>query len=432
MTLVARELPLPPRPLLLARRLGDDPRLALLWAASGHGPSFIAVDPVAESDALDPEPSLVTRHDGNELGRVPRWIGFVPYEALRELERPGFVPAVDPRSEPQMVAPRWWRFGAVVRVDERVTVVGDDVVRVNALSARLLATPDRAPAPVRLQLQPGEAPARHAERVRAALELIRQGQIYQVNLARRLELAVDGDPIDLLAWLCREVRPPYATALRWPGASVVSSTPELLLEQCADGRIWTDPIKGTLPRGQHAASDRAARQALERDPKERAELSMIVDVERNDVGRVSTIGSVRAEAPRLTTHGLVWHRQARVSGSLAPGLTRRDLLRALLPSGSVTGAPKVRAMEIIAALEAERRGLYTGALGFITQRGEMTLAMAIRTLTLRGNEGHYFTGGGIVADSEPLREVEETIWKARQLFGRAGRHGPSSDDAAPA
>jgi anthranilate/para-aminobenzoate synthase component I len=421
MTLVARELPLAPRPLALARRLRNASRLALLWSAAGDGPSFIAPDPIAESDALDPEPALVARGGADERERVPRWVGFIPYESLRDLERPAFVAPVDPRAEPQIVAPRWWRFGAVVRVGERVSVVGDDAARVKALSEQLLATPDPTPSPVRLELLPGETPSRHAERVRAALELIRQGEIYQVNLARRLELAVDGDAIDLLAWLCREARPPYAAAFRWPGASVVSSTPELLLEQRAGGRIWTEPIKGTRPRGQHAASDRAAREELEHDPKERAELSMIVDVERNDIGKVSTIGSVRAAPPRLTTHGLVWHREARVSGLLAPQLTRRDLLRALLPSGSVTGAPKVRAMEIIAALEAERRGLYTGAIGFITQRGEMTLAMAIRTLTTRAGAGHYFTGGGIVADSDPAREVEETFWKAQQLFGRAGR-----------
>ncbi|HTV17958.1 MAG TPA: anthranilate synthase component I family protein [Polyangiaceae bacterium] len=421
MTLVARELPLPPRPLALARRLADSPRLALFWSASGAGPSFIAPDPIAESDAIDPEPSLTAREGRSELESVPRWAGFIPYEALRDIERPSHVPANDSRAEPQLRAPCWWRLGAVVCVGERVTVVGDDAARVEALSARLLSTSDPGPSPVSLELLPGEPPARHAERVRAALELIRQGQIYQVNLARRLELAVRGDAVDLLDAMCVDTRPPYAAAFRWGDTSIVSSTPELLLEHRAGGRIWTDPIKGTRPRGQHAASDRAACDELELDPKERAELSMIVDVERNDVGKVSAIGTVRARAPRLTTHGLVWHRQARVSGVLAPELTRCDSLRALLPSGSVTGAPKVRAMEIIAALEAERRGLYTGALGFITQRGEMTLAMAIRTLTTRAGEGHYFTGGGIVADSDPAREVEETVWKAQQLFGRAGR-----------
>jgi anthranilate/para-aminobenzoate synthase component I len=117
---------------------------------------------------------------------------------------------------------------------------------------------------------------------------------------------------------------------------------------------------------------------------------------------------------------LVWHRRANVRAALRPGVSRLELLEAMLPSGSVTGAPKVRAMEVIAKLEAQRRGLYTGGLGFLTHHGELTLAMAIRTLTVRAGSGHYFTGGGIVADSQPWREVEETAWKAQQLFGRAG------------
>jgi anthranilate/para-aminobenzoate synthase component I len=144
-------------------------------------------------------------------------------------------------------------------------------------------------------------------------------------------------------------------------------------------------------------------------------------VERNDLGRVSAIGSVRLRrAPFVSSQGLVWHRRADVVGRLRPEVTREELLLAMLPSGSVTGAPKVRAMEIIARLEPQRRGLYTGAVGFINQGGELTLAMAIRTLTVRDKTGHYFTGGGIVADSQPAFELEETYWKALQLFGRAG------------
>jgi anthranilate/para-aminobenzoate synthase component I len=421
MTLFARELGLAPNALGLARRLAkSEPELALLWSASGAGPSFIAVRPLATSQALDPEPQLRTLPGANELSRVPRWVGVIPYEALRGLERPGFVAAVDPRPEPQLSLPMWWRLGAVVRVDNRVTVVGDDRASVDALCRALLTAADPGPSSVRLGLAAGEPDERHAERVRAALELIRQGEIYQVNLARRLELDVCGDPVDVLAWLCKGTRPPYAAAFSFGGASVISTSPELLLAQSADGRILTRPIKGTRPRGRDAVSDARSAQELDGDPKEQAELNMIIDVERNDVGRVSRIGSVRSSAPRVTTHGLVWHRHSNVSGLLEPHVSRRELLAALLPSGSVTGAPKVRAMEIIAHLESERRGLYTGGLGFINHRGELTLAMAIRTLTTRARVGHYFTGGGIVADSDPTREVEETSWKARQLFGRAG------------
>lgn len=420
MTLQALELPLRPDPLALARRLAKEPELALLWSASGDGPSFIATRPVSISSAVDPEPALAPSVAMGGLGRAPRWVGFIPYEALRGLERPGFVAAIDPRAEPQLTRPMWWRLGAVVCIGQRVTVVGDDATCVNALARQLTQSPDPGPSDVRLQLVASEPAERHAERVRAALDLIREGHIYQVNLARRLELDVRGDAIDLLAWLCQQTRPPYASAFRFGDVNVISTSPELLLQHSARGRILTRPIKGTRPRGGDAASDARARAELESDPKEQAELAMIIDVERNDVGRVATVGSVRTSPPCVTTHGLVWHRHANVSGELASHLARADLFAALLPSGSVTGAPKVRAMELIAALESERRGLYTGGLGLITHQGETTLAMAIRTLTSRAGVGHYFTGGGIVADSDPARELLETLWKARQLFGRAG------------
>jgi anthranilate/para-aminobenzoate synthase component I len=419
----ARELPLAPEPLALARRLAGEPDLALLWSASGGGPSFIAVRPLRVSHALDPEPALQTRRHERALARAPRWIGLVPYEALRGIERPGFVPAVDGRPEPQLSTPLWWRLGAVVCVGERVTVIGDDEASVDALCEQLMSARARAPGPVGIEPVASEPLERHGERIRAALALIRAGQIYQINLARRIDLRVAGDAIDLLEHLCRETRPPYAAAFRFGGSSVVSTSPELLLQHRVGGHILTSPIKGTRPRGRDARGDARLREELDGDAKEQAELGMIIDVERNDVGRVSTIGSVRASAPFVSTHGLVWHRRANVRGVLEPGISRARLLRAMLPSGSVTGAPKVRAMEWIATLEAARRGLYTGGLGYLTHEGEMTLAMAIRTLTARGVDGQYFTGGGIVADSDPEREVEETRWKAQQLFGRAASTG---------
>ncbi len=420
MKLTARELALPPNPLRLASRLAGERQLAFLWSASGGGMSYIGVRPIAQSAALDPEPELATAPGGSELERAPRWIGIVPYESRRGLERPAWGSARDAREAPHFAEPVWWRFGAVVCVGERVSVVGDDASSVEDLSRQLMQASESSPGEARLEELASEPPERHAERVRAALDLITQGQIYQVNLARRLELRVRGATMDLLRAVCRETRPAYAAAFRFDEARVISTSPELLLEHRVGGRLMTSPIKGTRPRGKDAESDARLREELSRDSKERAELSMIIDVERNDLGKVASIGSVRVQPPMVTTHGLVWHRRANVLAVLRPGVSRRELLEAMLPSGSVTGAPKVRAMELIAELEAARRGLYTGALGFITHRGEMTLSMAIRTLTLEGESGHYFTGGGIVADSNPERELEETRWKARQLFGRAG------------
>jgi anthranilate synthase component I len=145
---------------------------------------------------------------------------------------------------------------------------------------------------------------------------------------------------------------------------------------------------------------------------------MVVDVERNDLGRIARPGSVRQLGePAVHTHPTVHHRSVELGAHVRPDVTRAELLCAMIPSGSVTGAPKVRAMELIRDLEAERRGLYTGAIGFVAHDGTLELSMAIRTLTLRQGEGRYFAGGGIVADSDPDREVEETRWKALQVLG---------------
>ena len=415
MTLTAIELALPPNPLRIAHRLKNERELAFLWSASGAGRSFIAVRPLARSDALDPEPELATTEHASLLTSTPRWIGVVPYEARRSLERPGLGRDGDAREEPHVVRPAWWRFGAVVCIDDRVSVVGDDPESVRDLARQLLLAPETGPEEAALTALPGEEPELHVERVRAALDLIAAGQIYQVNLARRLELHVRGASLDLLRRLCRETRPPYAASLQLGDLHVISSSPELLLQQRANGLLLTSPIKGTRPRGTDAASDARLREELAADPKERAELSMIIDVERNDLGRVSTIGSVRAQAPIVAAQGLVWHRRANVLGRLRSDVPRAELIAAMVPSGSVTGAPKVRAMEVIARLEAQRRGLYTGAIGLLTHQGELQLAMAIRTLCVQGGVGHYFAGGGIVADSDPEREVQETAWKALQL-----------------
>jgi anthranilate/para-aminobenzoate synthase component I len=192
--------------------------------------------------------------------------------------------------------------------------------------------------------------------------------------------------------------------------------------------VFTSPIKGTRPRGANATEDARLVAELEASPKERAELTMVIDVERNDLGRVSEPGSVRlVSGPSVRALPTVHHREATLGARLKRGISRRDVLLAMLPSGSVTGAPKARAMEMIAELEPHRRGLYTGAYGSIDHQGSVELAMAIRVLVMRRGVGHYFSGGGIVAESDPAAEVEETTWKAAALFGPgAARVGETS------
>jgi anthranilate/para-aminobenzoate synthase component I len=262
---------------------------------------------------------------------------------------------------------------------------------------------------------------RHEERIRAALDLISAGEIYQVNLARRFGLRVRGGAVALLRALCPGGLTRHAAALDWPELSVAAATPELFLALDAERTVRTSPIKGTRPRDREPRRDLELARSLDEDPKERAELAMVIDVERNDLGRLAVAGSVRLERPpHVETLETVHHRVATVAARLRPSISRRALLEATLPSGSVTGAPKVRAMEVIRELEPVRRGLYTGALGFVRHDGGLELGMAIRTLTARGGEGAYFSGGGIVADSDPAREVEETLWKARRLIELSG------------
>jgi anthranilate/para-aminobenzoate synthase component I len=299
-----------------------------------------------------------------------------------------------------------------------VLVAGDHPLAVRELCALLCRRGGTAvDQPARLEaLGEDDPPRAHIARVERALELIARGEIYQVNLARRLRFRASGSALGMLRMLGLRARPAYGAAFAMEGLDVASTSPELFLALDPDRRVWTAPIKGTRPRGRDAGHDGALARELDGDPKERAELTMVLDVERNDLGRVAVPGSVRLiDRPRVHTHSTVHHRAATLSARLRRDVSRTALLEAMLPSGSVTGAPKIRAMELIAELEASRRGLYTGALGFIRHDGGLRLAMAIRTLTARSGEGHYFVGGGIVADSDPERELEETRWKAVQL-----------------
>jgi anthranilate/para-aminobenzoate synthase component I len=344
----------------------------------------------------------------------------VPYECGRLLERKAWTRVPDERSVPHVAAPIWRRYAAVVEIDHQsgfVRVVGDDAKRVDALARDLTSTSARALPPVRLSaLEDDDPPSAHVERVRRAQELIAAGDLYQVNLARRLRFAVEGPPFDVFAALAQRAPAPFGACLDFGNVAVCASSPELFLATKARGRIETAPIKGTRPRGRDAIEDLALARELDESPKEIAELTMILDVERNDLGRVAVPGSVRVlRPPSVETHRTVHHRVAWLGALAQSRMTQLDVLRAMFPSGSVTGAPKVRAMEVIAKLEPARRGLYTGAFGSVAFDGSLRLAMAIRVLTMRGREAHYFAGGGIVADSDPEKELDETRWKGAQL-----------------
>ncbi len=407
-------------PLELVRPLLGEPGAVLAF----DGPRAVfACRPVARSLDLDPEPELRLEPNTSD---APRWFGLLPYEAFRGLERRSVV---DTRARPLLDHVLWYRYSAVALFDAAGgRVEGDDPVAVEWLRAALaqrragLTTERPAlPTPVQLSLrEPLEAPELHERRISQALTQIAAGNLYQVNLARRFEFHVDGHPVEILRVLGHAARTTFASAGAFEELSWVSASPELFLSLDAEGRLVTRPIKGTRPRGAGPEEDARLRRELDDSEKERAELAMVIDVERNDLGRISKTGTVQLTThPHVVTHATIHHREATVTSRLREGVSRGELLRATLPSGSVTGAPKIRAMELIAELEAERRGLYTGALGWLGHDGSLRLSMAIRVLTIRGGRGHYFAGGGIVADSDPAAEVEETLWKARQLAALA-------------
>jgi anthranilate synthase component 1 len=273
------------------------------------------------------------------------------------------------------------------------------------------------PLPIRARSIREQDPALYLERVARAKEYIRDGDIYQANLSRpwRIELADKPDIANLYARLCATNPAPFAALVQWDDVALLSSSPERLV-RIGGGHIETRPIAGTRPRT-HAGKDLAEVAELTAHPKERAEHIMLIDLERNDLGRVCEPGSVRVDELMVTeTYAHVHHIVSNVRGHLRPDVTPVAALRAVFPGGTITGVPKFRCMQIIAELEGEGRGAYTGSLGFLSRDGTMDLNILIRTMTLRGQEIELRAGAGIVADSVPQRELEETRAKARGLL----------------
>jgi anthranilate/para-aminobenzoate synthase component I len=412
------ELDVLPNPAVLANKIAMRPGAVWLWSNAARPLAYLASDPIECVERLDPEPKLVQEPSSGRSLSYPRWIGLLPYEAFRGLERKHATRVPDSRAEPLNLRPCWWRYGAIAVVTDRVRVVGDSRELVENLAQRLSAKLPEAPIEqfqIRAHASDGSL---HENRIRAALGHIEAGDVYQVNLARRFDFHVQGRALNWLEVLGYNAPSPYGFALQSNDMRIAGTSPELCLSLEANGKLLTRPIKGTRPRGLTAAKDAEIVQALASNRKEIAELSMVIDLERNDLNRVATLGSVSVlQAGQVESYGPVHHRVATLTAQLRSGVSRAALLEAFLPSGSVTGAPKVRAMELIASLESERRGLYTGAYGWLGHDGSLRLAMAIRTL-VAGNQdvGHYFAGGGIVADSIPEQEVEETHWKSLQIL----------------
>ncbi|MGA7676881.1 MAG: aminodeoxychorismate synthase component I [Dehalococcoidia bacterium] len=259
-------------------------------------------------------------------------------------------------------------------------------------------------------------PEGYMEAVNRVREYIAAGDVFQVNLSQRFETELTIPPYELYRRL-EQINPaPFAGYLNFDGITIVSASPERFLRVDSD-RVETRPIKGTKPRGKNPVEDATLAQELLDSIKDRAENVMIVDLERNDLGRVCQYGTVKVtELAILETFPTVFHLTSTVIGKLRPDKNRIDLLKATFPGGSITGAPKVRAMEIIDELEPTRRSVYTGAIGYLGFGRNLDLNIVIRTFIIKDNKAYFQVGGGIIFDSKAEAEYQETLDKAKALI----------------
>jgi para-aminobenzoate synthetase/4-amino-4-deoxychorismate lyase len=409
---------------------GDARPFALAGAWAGGG-SLVGSEPLVVADAsedpfalLDEQPEVDGLTEAGDAGGAVGggWFGFLGYSLGATLEP---VPPSPPRPTPLPAfslafydhllrcdaSGRWW-FEALW-TDEREAALEERLAR---LSGRLSAgVRHRAVWVSGFGIAPPGATG-HLDAVAECRERIAAGEIFQANICLRLDGRFEGNPADLFTRATAQLQPRHAAYLRGPWGAVVSLSPELFLRRRAH-RVLTEPIKGTAPR------DPSGRQLLAGSAKDRAENVMIVDLMRNDLGRVCEYGSI--SVPELTAPREapgVWHLVSSVAGTLAPNVGDSELLRATFPPGSVTGAPKIQTMRVIAELEASGREAYTGAIGYASPVAGLELNVAIRTLEIQGDRIWLGAGGGITAGSNPQAELDEALLKARPVIEAAGGH----------
>ncbi len=428
-----------PPPLTLSLPPGSCPPPAELFPAFAARPGCAFLDTAlpsatASHSILACEPSLVLRGGPEILPRlraelaaravapvpdlpfVGGAIGYLSYEYGSALDR---VPASSPDDLglPDLA----FAFYDTALVHDHATgvttLVAADATAIDRLHAFTTSPPPFSSLPAYSvgPLAPDLTREAYADAIARVRAYIAAGDTYQVNFTHRFTAPFSGSAAALHARLRALSPAPHAAFLDFGDFQLVSSTPERLLR--ASGRtLETRPIKGTVARLADPAADAAQRAALLASAKDHAELLMILDLARNDLGRVAAPGSVHVAARHdLETYATVHHLVATVRAELAPGLDRFDALRALHPGGSITGAPKIRAMQIIAELEPARRQAYTGALGYLGYDGDADLAIAIRTITCARGRASYHVGGGITWDSDPAAEYEETLHKGRAM-----------------
>ncbi len=356
---------------------------------------------------------------------VARWFERLPRQApddhgLPDLELAFFDTAAVADHQEKKLWLIYCPFGERFLKEPREALYKEGVSRLERLDARLSGPPptDRPPAPqTYLRIAPGQDEQDYTTRVRRCLEYIAAGDIYQANLSHRFMVDLGGRSPRSIYQHLRSINPsPFAALLELPDVTLVGCSPERLV-RLTGTEVETRPIAGTRPRGLTPEEDRRLSEDLLMNGKERAEHLMLVDLERNDLGRVCAYGSVRVdEFMVVERYSHVSHIVSNIRGTLAPGRDALDLVRAVFPGGTVTGVPKVRCMAIIDELEPVRRGPYTGSLGYFSPNGDLDLNIIIRTLVIADGRASLHVGAGIVADSDPAREYQETLFKAEALL----------------
>ena len=406
--------PLPwAEPFAAALALRHEPGLVLLESMPGFGS-------LGQRSYLAARPVEVATDDIAALERLGDswWAGWLSYDLGREIER---VPDLG-RDDLGLPPLALGRFTAWLEFDHAAHTVR---LRGDGEAAHLEQALSRAQAD-----PPPHTPVGHWESslprsdyedaVQRAIDYIRAGDVFQVNLSQRLSAPWEGDPFALYARLRAESPSPFAALVRLGDVDVVSASPERFLSRRGDC-IETRPIKGTRPRAADPAEDRRNALALRSSAKDTAENVMIVDLARNDLGRIARYGTVSVrELCALESHPGVHHLVSTIEAHTRADVSAADVIRATFPPGSVTGAPKVRTLEIIEELEPVRRGPYCGAIGWFGPGDELELSVAIRTLIAARGNLHLHVGGAVTADSEPAAEWQETMHKAARLLQAAG------------
>jgi para-aminobenzoate synthetase/4-amino-4-deoxychorismate lyase len=411
----------------------DDERPFALIGRWAGGGALVGSQPVRVADRDDDPFQLVEElpliaaagGSGGSVGVGGGWFGYLGYGLAGRVEEVGASPPSGCRLPDFELAfydhllhrddrGRWW-FEALWTPARGLAIRG----RLLELGRRGRATPrPRAFATTPWAIRPGAGG--HASAVEACRERVHAGDLFQANLSVRASARITGDPIDLFVTAAAGLRPDRAAFAGGPWGAIASLSPELFIERHGRG-VRSAPIKGTARRMAEAGGDRASAGRLGASAKNRAENVMIVDLVRNDLGRVCEPGSIRVVAlAAARAHAGVWHLVSEVVGSVAADLGDGALVRAAFPPGSVTGAPKVAAIDVIAELESSAREVYTGAIGFASPAAGLELSVAIRTFEFAGEDVWLGVGGGIVADSDPAEEVAECLTKLEPLLAAIG------------